>query len=92
MEFEKALAEWKTAQDNYVATREEYRVAYAAAYIASGGKTADLKKSDADVATSEARKRRDDAETTATACWNQMIFARGISGAPGSHSGYMDAQ
>ena len=87
MTFEDALSNWKTAQDNYVAKREGYRSAYAAAYIASTGKTADLKKSEADVATSEARKARDDAETLATVAWNEMLFARGMRGEPGSHSG-----
>ena len=43
MEFEQALQAWKAAQDDYVAKREAYRTAYAAAYIASNGKTADLK-------------------------------------------------
>ena len=87
MEFEQALQAWKAAQDDYVAKREAYRSAYAAAYIASNGKTADLKKSEADVSTSEARKARDDAETLATVAWNQMLFARGLRGEPGSHSG-----
>lgn len=88
MEFENALKVWEDAQDHYIAAREDYRKAYAQAYLASDAKTGDQKKYAADLATSELRRTRDELETEAAAAWQHMLHLRGPAEAaamPGRH-------
>lgn len=76
-EVNRQISKWKNFQDEYVRLREEYRVAYAKALQSANGKTAADKKSDADVATGEARLARDNAETIAAAEWQRLLALRG---------------
>jgi hypothetical protein len=72
-----ARQSWLKSAHLYAAKREEYRKAYAAAYIASQGKNHDARKADADIETSGLRLARDEAEINAMADWQDLLVARG---------------
>jgi hypothetical protein len=88
--FQAAMDAWVESHSTYIAAREEYRRSWAAAYLASQSKTADARKAEADVATSELRFKRDVAELSSSAQWQEMLFERGPmsdSRIPGQHLG-----
>lgn len=78
--FLDSLTAWETSAEVYNERAELVRVNHAQAYRASEGKTADLKKADADIATSEERILRNAAEVERDANYHTMIFYRGSAG------------
>jgi hypothetical protein len=84
------IAIWREKAEIHSAAREDYRAAWGKAYLASDGKTADARKAAADIATSDLRLKRDQAEIAASAEWQLLLALRGkIEGSqqPGQHFG-----
>lgn len=75
---EEKLDIWRACQDAYVRAREEYRVAWATAFATHEAvKPETARKAKADLETTELRKKRDDAETSAAVTWQAYVLARG---------------
>lgn len=76
-EFIGALTEWKTAGNALAELKSRFLVANATAFSSSVAKTADQRKADAELATSDLRLELDRAEVTERAAYHLVIFLRG---------------
>lgn len=82
----KAIESWRLAAHAAARASEAYRSAWAKAFVVSCEKTEAAKKASADIATSDLRIHRNEAEIERDAALHVMLFLRGDSSAQKSEA------